>query len=198
MKDMRISVLVSGGGTDLQSIIDAIEEGRLPRVRICQVIASRPDAYALERAKKHAIPARVLSRKDYEDETALMEALTKMLDEEKTELVVLAGYLQILSGRVLERYAGRIINIHPSLLPKYGGKDCYGMRVHRQVIAAGDKESGATVHYVDEGIDSGRIILQKKVLVYEGDTAEALQQRVLALEHQMLPEAIGIIEKERE
>lgn len=197
MNDMRISVLVSGGGTDLQSIIDAVEDGSLPNVKICQVIASRPDAYALERARKHDIPALVLSKKEYADEKDLMDQLTLMLDREQTDLVVLAGYLQILSGRVLEKYSGKIINIHPSLLPKYGGKDCYGMRVHRMVIESGDKESGATVHYVDEGIDSGKIILQKRVPVLEGDSAEDLQKRVLELEHKMLPEAIRIIEEER-
>lgn len=197
MNDMRISVLVSGGGTDLQSIIDAVEDGSLPNVKICQVIASRPDAYALERARKHDIPALVLSKKEYADEKDLMDQLTLMLDREQTDLVVLAGYLQILSGRVLEKYSGKIINIHPSLLPKYGGKDCYGMRVHRMVIESGDKESGATVHYVDEGIDSGKIILQKRVPVLEGDSAENLQKRVLELEHKMLPEAIRIIEEER-
>ena len=126
-----------------------------------------------------------------------MDTLTNMLEEENTGLVVLAGYLQILSGKVLETFGGRIINIHPSLLPKYGGKDCYGMKVHRQVIAAGDKESGATVHYVDEGIDSGQIILQRRVPVLPGDSAEDLQQRVLQLEHEMLPQAIGIIEETR-
>lgn len=197
MSDLRISVLVSGGGTDLQSIIDAIESGALPRVKICQVIASRPDAFALERAAKHGIKSKILSKKDFDNQEQLMDALTNMLEEENTGLVVLAGYLQILSGKVLETFGGRIINIHPSLLPKYGGKDCYGMKVHCQVIAAGDKESGATVHYVEEGIDSGQIILQRRVPVLPGDSAEDLQQRVLQLEHEMLPQAIGIIEEAR-
>jgi phosphoribosylglycinamide formyltransferase-1 len=197
MHKLRISVLVSGGGTDLQSIIDAIEDGSLENVEIVQVISSKADAYALERAAKHGLKGVAITKADYPDIDERMDAIIEQLEEEDTELVVMAGYLSILNKKVVEKYKGRIINIHPSLLPLHGGKDCYGIKVHEQVIAAGEKESGATVHFVDEGIDTGEIILQRKVAVEEGDTAETLQKRVLELEHEILPEAIGLIEKRR-
>lgn len=197
MEKLRISVLVSGGGTNLQAIIDAVEDGSLPNVKICQVISSQADAYALTRAREHDIPALAVTRHEYEDVADRMDAILSHLKEEATDLVVLAGYLSILPPRIIEEYRGRIINIHPSLLPKYGGKDCYGLNVHEKVIAAGETVSGATVHYVDEGIDTGKIILQEEVPVLAGDTPEILQKRVLEVEHRILPAAIRMIEEER-
>lgn len=197
MRKLKVSVLVSGGGTDLQSIIDAVEDGSLENVEIVQVISSNANAYALERAKQHDIPAIPITKYEYADFRDRMDVILETLEGASTDLVVLAGYLSILSEKVVQKYKGRIINIHPSLLPLHGGKDCYGIKVHEQVIAAGEKESGATVHYVDEGIDTGKILIQEKVPVLDGDTAETLQKRVLDVEHRILPKAIGIIEKGR-
>jgi len=150
----KISVLVSGGGTNLQALIDNIENGNLPNAEIVRVISSRKDAYALERAKQAGIKTAVAE-----------EGLLEILDTVKTDLVVLAGYMKILQPEVIEKYRGRIINIHPSLIPKYCGKGFYGIRVHEAVIEAGEKVTGATVHFVDEGIDTGEIILQREVPV---------------------------------
>ncbi|MEA4921859.1 MAG: phosphoribosylglycinamide formyltransferase [Eubacteriaceae bacterium] len=197
MEKLRVSVLVSGSGTNLQAIIDAVENGSLPNVKICQVISSSADAYALERARNHEIPALAVTKSEFNDLRDRMDAILTHLEGEHTDLVVLAGYLSILPPKVIEEYKGRIINIHPALLPKHGGKECYGLKVHRQVIADGEKESGATVHFVDEGIDTGDIILQEKVPVKPGDTPEVLRDRVLEVEHVILPKAIGMIEKGR-
>ena len=195
--ETRISVLISGGGTNFQSIIDAAEAGELLNAKIVQVIASKADAYGLERGKKHGIPTKVISKAEYPDMKERMAAVLKALDDEKTDLVVLAGYLSILAPEIIKAYEGRIINIHPSLLPKFGGKDCYGIHVHEKVVAAGEKESGATVHFVDEGIDTGKIIIQGKVEVQADDTPEDLQKRVLVQEHRILPEAIRMVIKEK-
>ncbi len=195
---MRISVLVSGGGTNLQAIIDAIEDGRIREGKIVQVISSKEGAYALERAAKAGIPAKVISKDLYPDREARMKALREALDEKDTDLVVLAGYLSILTAEVLRPYKGRIINIHPSLLPKHGGKDCYGIHVHERVIGSGDEKSGATVHYVDEGIDTGEIIIQESLDVHQDDTPESLQKRVLEIEHRILPEAINKLASEKQ
>ena len=197
MELMKIDVLVSGGGTDLQSIIDAIENGTLKNVEIERVISSNASAFALERAKAHKIKATAVTKKDYPDINERMEVIKEILDEDEVDLVVLAGYLSILTPELVSAYRGRIINIHPSLLPKFGGKDHYGLKVHEAVLAAGEKVSGATVHYVDEGIDTGEIILQEEVPVLEDDTPETLQARVLEVEHKILPRAIGMIEKGR-
>lgn len=196
-KETRISVLISGGGTNLQSIIDAMEAGDLLNAKIVQIISSKADAYGLERGKKHGIPTKVISKVEYPDMEERMAAVLKALDDEDTDLVVLAGYLSILAPELIKKYNKRILNIHPSLLPKFGGKGCYGLRVHEQVVAAGEKESGATVHFVDEGIDTGKIILQGKVEVLPDDTPEDLQKRVLVQEHKILPEAIRMVIKEK-
>lgn len=190
---VRISVLVSGGGSNLQSLIDAAEAGNLANAEIVQVISSSHKAYGIERAKNHNIPAKVISKQEYENLDDRMHAVLEALNEAETDLVVLAGYLSILSSEVIKAYEGRIINIHPSLLPKFGGKDCYGIKVHEKVIEAKETESGPTVHFVDEGIDTGKIILQRKVEVKPDDTPEELQKRVLVQEHIILPEAVKMV-----
>lgn len=190
---VRISVLVSGGGSNLQALIDAQEAGNLANAQIVQVISSSHKAYGIERAKNHNIPAKVISKQEYADLNERMHAVLEALNEAETDLVVLAGYLSILSSEVIKAYEGRIINIHPSLLPKFGGKDCYGIKVHEKVIEAKETESGPTVHFVDEGIDTGKIILQRKVEVKPEDTPEDLQKRVLVQEHIILPEAVRMV-----
>ncbi len=197
MNKLKVVVMVSGGGTDLQSIIDAIADGTLKNVEITNVISSKADAYALTRAANAGIPTTIFSKAEYNDIRDRMKALMAHLDGEHPDLIVLAGYLSILPQEVIEKYRNQIINIHPSLLPKFGGKDCYGIKVHEQVIAAGETESGATVHYVDEGIDTGKILVQEKVPVLPDDTPETLQARVLEVEHKILPQAIAMIEKGR-
>lgn len=190
MSGLRIGVLVSGGGTNLQSIIDAIEVGTLKSQIVC-VISNKEAAYGLERARKHQIPAYFINPK----EEGYDEKLLIRLKDEEVDLVVLAGYLRILNKELIEAYIGRIINIHPSLLPKFGGKGFYGIHVHEAVLAAGEKESGATVHYVDAGVDTGKIILQRKLQVMSEDTPETLQKRILEqIEHKILVEAIRSIE----
>ena len=197
METFRISVLVSGNGSNLQCIIDAVEDGRIANSKIVGVISSSENAYALERARQHEIPAAAVTKYEYADMRDRMDAILKILDGEHPDLIVLAGYLSILPATVVEKYRGRIINIHPALLPKFGGKDFYGIHVHEAVLAAGEKESGATVHYVDEGVDTGKIILQEKVPVLPGDDPQTLRERVLEIEHKILPEAIAMIEKAR-
>ena len=183
MEKTRVAVLVSGGGTNLQAIIDKVADGSLPQVELVKVIASKESAYALERAAKAGI------------ETAVAKEQPQVLEELEgsgAEIIVLAGYMKVLSPEIIKKYRNRIINIHPSLIPKYCGKGFYGIRVHNAVIAAGEKESGATVHYVDEGVDTGEIILQEKVPVLEGDTPEDLAARVLKTEHVILAEGLKI------
>lgn len=186
----NIAVMVSGGGTDLQSVIDNVENGYIENGRIVLVIASKPGIYALERAAAHGIRGVVIGKDEYPDMADRTEAIIRALSEAETDLVVLAGYLSVLQPALIEAYRNRIINIHPSLIPKYCGKGFYGMHVHEAVIAAGEKESGATVHFVDEGVDTGKIIIQRKVEVLSDDTPETLQQRVLEVEHKILPEAV--------
>lgn len=188
-RKMKIGVLVSGGGTDLQSLID---DG----ANIVRVISSKEGVYALERAAKAGIPARAVTKEQYPDIHERMARIAEILDEDGVQLVVLAGYLSILTGDLLDRFPGRVINIHPALLPKFGGKGFYGLNVHKAVLEAGEKESGATVHYVNEGIDKGEIILQRSVPVMADDTPESLQERVLEIEHELLPEAVRKIEAE--
>lgn len=197
MEKLRVSVLVSGNGTNLQAILDAIEDGRLANVEIVQVISSKADAYALKRAEEAEIPAVTVTKHEYNDIRDRMNAIKMYLDGERTDLVVLAGYVSIIPPKVIKAYEGRIINVHPALLPRHGGKDCYGLKVHERVIRNKEEESGATVHYVDEGIDTGEIILQKKVPVLDGDIPETLQKRVQEAEHEILPKAIAMIEKGR-
>ena len=179
---VNISVLVSGGGTNLQALIDKIQAGELEGARIVQVIASREDAYALERAAKAGIKGKVVK------ETG---RLLSELASENTDLIVLAGYMKVLEPAVIDAYRKRIVNIHPSLIPKYCGKGFYGKRVHQAVIDGKEKVSGATVHFVDEGVDTGEIILQREVPVEPGDTADTLAARVLKTEHVILAEGIN-------
>lgn len=173
----KVAVLVSGGGTNLQALIDKVAGGGLDNVEIVRVISSREDAFALERAERAGIATAVAK----EQQDVLRE-----LKESGAEIVVLAGYMKVLSPEVIAAYRDRIINIHPSLIPKFCGKGFYGKRVHKAVLQAGEKESGATVHYVDEGVDTGRIIIQEKVPVLDGDTPDTLAARVLEVEHEIL------------
>ena len=184
----RIAVLVSGGGSNLQSIIDNIEKGNL-NCEISYVIADR-ECYGLERAEKHGIKNILLDRKVLKEK--LSDEISNVLenDDEKTDYIVLAGYLSILSPEFIKKWSRKIINIHPSLLPKFGGKGMYGMNVHRAVIEAKETESGCTIHFVDTGVDTGEIILQIKVPVLSDDTPEVLQKRVLEKEHVLLIEGI--------
>ncbi|HWQ30814.1 MAG TPA: phosphoribosylglycinamide formyltransferase [Negativicutes bacterium] len=182
---MRMAVLVSGGGTNLQTLIDSIEKGEI-NGEIALVISDRENAYALERAKKHGIKTAFVDRRQCGE--SLLEEL-KALD---VELVVLAGFLSILGSEFVKAYEGRIINIHPSLIPAFCGKGFYGEKVHKAAVEYGVKISGATVHFVDEGTDSGPIILQESVPVYPEDTAEELAARVLKVEHRLLPEAVRL------
>ncbi len=173
----KVAVLVSGGGTNLQALIDKVADGQLDDVEIVRVISSREDAFALTRAEEAGITTAVAREQ---------QEVLKELKASGAEIVVLAGYMRVLSPEIIAEYRDRIINIHPSLIPKYCGKGFYGMRVHKAVIEAGEKESGATVHYVDEGVDTGAIILQEKVPVLDGDTPETLAARVLETEHEIL------------
>ena len=184
----RIAVLVSGGGSNLQSIIDNIECGNL-NCEISYVIADR-ECYGLERAEKHGIKNILLDRKVLKEK--LSDEISNVLenDDEKTDYIVLAGYLSILSPEFIKKWSRKIINIHPSLLPKFGGKGMYGMNVHRAVVEAKETESGCTIHFVDTGVDTGEIILQIKVPVLSDDTPEVLQKRVLKKEHVLLIEGI--------
>jgi len=192
---INISAMVSGGGTNLQALIDGIADGRIEDARIALVLSSRDGAYALERAKRAGISTIVISKEEYSDDEKKADAILSALKEAETDLVVTAGYMSIINKKVCAAYAGRMINIHPALLPKYGGVGYYGLRVHNAVIEAGEKETGATVHYVDdEGVDSGEIIMQARTAVLEEDTPESLQKRVLEeVEHNLIVEATSLI-----
>ena len=187
-KKIRIAVFVSGSGSNLQSIIDSIENGTL-NCEISYVIADR-ECFGLERAEKHGIKSIMLDKKLFGNK--LSDEISAILENgiEKTDYIVLAGYLSILSESFINKWTRKIINIHPSLLPKYGGKGMYGIKVHEAVIANKEKESGCTIHFVDNGIDTGEIITNVKVPVYEDDTPEVLQKRVLEKEHILLIEGI--------
>lgn len=191
---LNIAVFVSGSGSNLQSIIDAVSVGEIV-ARIALVVGSKADIYALERAKKADIPTVVFDKKQFSSDNLMFDMLLLELKKHQIDLIVLAGYLSILPKKFVESYAKRIINIHPSLIPKYCGKDFYGMKVHQAVIEGKEKFSGATVHFVDEGTDTGEIILQEKVAVKSDDTPQSLQQRVLGVEHQLLPKAINTVIK---
>ena len=190
MRKVNISVLVSGGGTNFQAVIDAIERGDIPCGQIVQVISSTSKAYSLERAKNHGIKAKVIGKENYPDISDRTDAILAALKEEETDMIVLAGYMSVLDARLIDAYRDRIINIHPSLIPKYCGKGFYGHHVHEAVLAGGETESGATVHFVDEGVDTGKIILQRTVPVEPGDTPDTLAARVLKVEHTILPLAV--------
>lgn len=191
---LRIAVCVSGGGTNLQAIMDGLEKGTITNTEIALVISNKPGAYALERAAKSHIPSRVLVPREYDSREAFGADLVRVLDEAEIDLVVLAGYLVILPENFVKAYEGRIINIHPSLIPSHCGPGYYGLKVHESVLARGNKVTGATVHFVDEGTDSGPIIQQKAVYVEQDDTPETLQKRVMEqAEWIILPEAIDAI-----
>ena len=191
---MNIVVLVSGRGTDLQSIIDAVEEGWL-KVNIKAVISDKEDAYALERAKQRGIPTYVLSKKVLKSQ--FQDALLDLLTMLSPDLVVLAGFLTILSPKVVEHFPQKIINIHPALLPSFCGKGFYGMKVHEAVYESGVKYTGCTVHFVDAGVDAGPIILQEVVRVEDDDTPDTIAEKVLQLEHRVLPTVIKLISEGR-
>ncbi len=191
---LKIAVLVSGGGTNLQAIIDRIADGTVQNARIVRVISNNPGVYALERARKVGIPAVVLSPKTYATREEFHDALLAALEESEADLVVLAGFLVAIPLQVVRAYAGRIINIHPALIPSFCGKGYYGLHVHEAVLARGVKVTGATVHFVDEDLDHGQIILQKAVDIPDGITAEALQKKVMEeAEWVILPKAINLI-----
>lgn len=187
----KIAVFASGGGTDFQSIIDANE--REPFCEIGLLLASKPGIGAIERAKRHNIPTTVYCRKDYITPEAMYDAVIEDLKERGIDYIVFAGYLSIVTPNLVEAYRDRIINIHPSLIPAFCGKGYYGLRVHEAVLSYGAKVSGATVHFVEEGADTGAIILQEPVRVLDGDTPERLQSRILAVEHVILPKAVKLL-----
>ena len=192
----KIAVLVSGGGTNLQALIDAEKSGVLTNGEITLVIADKQEAYALERAKGASIPTKVLVKKSYKDRAAFEEALISALDEAGIELIVLAGFMCILSESFTSRYPKRILNVHPSLIPSFCGEGFFGLRVHEAALSYGVKVTGATVHYVNEIADGGEIILQKAVYIQDGDTPEILQKRVMEeAEWQILPQAAELVSK---
>ena len=188
---LKIAVLVSGGGTNLQAIIDAIEAGNLTNTQIVLVMSNKPDAKALMRARDHGIPSCCISRKDYADRAAYDSAMIDAIRDAGADLVVLAGFLVVLSEKFVTAFARRIINIHPSLIPSFCGDGYYGLKVHEAALARGVKVTGATVHFVDAGTDTGPIIMQKAVDVHDGDTPEVLQKRVMEeAEWKLLPAVI--------
>ena len=191
---LKIAVLVSGGGTNLQAIIDAIQNETITNAKIQVVISNNRNAYALERARNHGIEALCISPKDYEDRAQFNEAFLEKLDSYEVDLVVLAGFLVVIPPAMIEKYRNRMVNIHPSLIPSFCGTGFYGLKVHEGVLSRGVKVTGATVHFVDEGTDTGPIILQKAVEVKQGDTPEVLQRRVMEeAEWVILPQAIDLI-----
>ena len=191
---LKIAVLVSGGGTNLQAIIDSIENGSLSGVEITRVISNKPGAYALERAKQHGIVGKCISPKDYSIRSDYDKAMIEEIKSSEAELIVLAGFLVVLSSDFVNEFKGKIINIHPSLIPSFCGDGFYGLRVHAEALKRGVKVTGATVHFVDDGTDTGPIITQKAVYIEKGDTPEVLQRRVMEqAEWIILPAAIQAI-----
>ena len=195
---LRVAVLVSGGGTNLQAIIDAVKDGTITNTELVAVISNNANAYALTRAKENGIEALCISPKDYADRADFHKALLEKINELKVDLIVLAGYLVKIPEEMVHQYSHRIINIHPSLIPSFCGVGYYGLHVHEAVLEKGVKVTGATVHYVDEGMDTGEIIAQKPVMVEEGDTPEILQKRVMEqAEWKLLPAAINMIANQK-
>ncbi|MDE7299470.1 MAG: phosphoribosylglycinamide formyltransferase [Lachnospiraceae bacterium] len=191
---LRVVVMVSGGGTNLQAVLDAVRDGKITNAEVVGVISNKPNAYALTRAENAGIPAVCVSPKSYSEREQFNEALLAAVDSFSPDLVVLAGFLVILPELLIRSYKNRMINIHPSLIPSFCGKGFYGLKVHEEVLARGCRVTGATVHFVDEGCDSGPILLQKAVEVRQGDTPEVLQRRVMEeAEWQLLPRAIDLI-----
>ena len=194
---LRVAVMVSGGGTNLQAIIDAVKDGTITNTELVAVISNNAGAYALTRAKENGIPAMCISPKDYETREAFNEALLEKVNELNVDIIVLAGFLVKIPEAMVHQYSHRIINIHPSLIPSFCGVGYYGLRVHEAALAKGVKVSGATVHYVDEGMDTGEIIFQKAVDVLDGDTPQTLQRRIMEqAEWKLLPKAINKIANE--
>ena len=193
----RVAVLVSGGGTNLQALLDAQAAGVIRHGEIALVIANKQDAYALRRAETANVPARVVLRKALGSQQAFEEAIAREIDRAGIDLIVLAGFMAILSQWFTDRYSGRVINVHPSLIPSFCGEGYYGLRVHQAALARGVKVTGATVHFVNEVPDGGPIILQKAVRVYPGDTPEKLQLRVMKqAEWKILPAAVEMLSKQ--
>ena len=193
-KKARIAVFVSGGGTNLQALLDAQDSGTIHSGEIVLVVASNPDAYAIQRAKNHGVPAVVVSRKACGSQEAFEAGIRAALDEYRVDLIVLAGFMSILSADFTARYPERILNVHPSLIPSFCGKGFYGLRVHEAALAYGVKVTGATVHFVNEIPDGGRIVLQKAVDILPGDTPEVLQRRVMEqAEWHLLPAATEMV-----
>ena len=191
---LNVVVLVSGGGTNLQAIIDAVENGTITNTKIAGVISNNKNAYALERAKKHGIANCCISPKDYANRATFNQKFLEKMDALNPDLIVLAGFLVVIPEQMIAKYRNRIINIHPSLIPSFCGTGYYGLKVHEGALARGVKVTGATVHFVDEGTDTGPIILQKAVEVQEGDTPEILQRRVMEqAEWKIMPQAIDLI-----
>lgn len=191
---MKVGVLVSGGGTNLQAIIDAIKNGEITNASLEVVISNKKDAYALTRAKENNIPAECVCVRDYETRDAFHKALIETIDSYNLDLIVLAGFLVVLPPELIAKYRNKIINIHPSLIPSFCGNGFYGLHVHEKVLERGVKVTGATVHFVDEGTDTGPIIYQKAVEVLPDDTPESLQKRVMEqAEWKILPAAINAI-----
>lgn len=191
---LKLAVLVSGGGTNLQAILDAIDHGAITNAQVEVVISNNAGAYALERAAGKGIRHLCISPKDYESREAFNEDFLRQLDSYQVDLVVLAGFMVVIPPEMIAKYRNRIINIHPSLIPSFCGKGYYGLKVHEGVLARGAKVTGATVHFVDEGTDTGPIILQKAVEVQQNDTPEVLQRRVMEqAEWKILPQAIDLI-----
>ena len=191
---LKLAVLVSGGGTNLQAIMDGIASGSITNAKIVTVISNNKNAYALTRAEQEGIPASCISPKDYADREAFHEALLKALVESEADLIVLAGCLVVIPEMIIDRFPNRIINIHPSLIPSFCGTEYYGLKVHEGALARGVKLTGATVHFVDKGTDTGPIILQKAVEVLPDDTPKSLQQRVMEqAEWVIMPKAIDLI-----
>lgn len=194
---IRVAVMVSGGGTNLQALIDAQRSGIIKHGTICLVISNNPSAFAITRAENAEIPVAIISGKEYPDQQIFEEKLISVLDEYQIDLIVLAGFMKILTQNFTSRYPKRILNVHPSLIPSFCGKGFYGIKVHEAALAYGVKVTGATVHYVNEIPDGGEIILQKSICVKKGETAQSLQQRVMRQsEWVILPRAVELVSKE--
>ena len=191
---LRVVVLVSGGGTNLQAILDAMDNGKIKNTEVVGVISNNANAYALTRAEKHNIPNECISPKNYENRDVFNDALLEGVSKYNPDLIVLAGFLVAIPEKMVKAFPEKIINIHPSLIPSFCGKGYYGLKVHEAALQRGVKVTGATVHYVDEGTDTGKIIFQKPVMIEDGDTPEILQKRVMEqAEWIILPEAINMI-----
>ncbi|GHT23395.1 phosphoribosylglycinamide formyltransferase [Endomicrobiia bacterium] len=194
----RLAILVSGSGSNMQSIADSTNRGILKGLAaIVLVISNNPNAYALRRAENENIKAVCIERKDFEDEKSFNGAILEELQNTKVDIVCLAGYMRMIGQEIMDVYRGRMLNIHPALLPKFGGKGMYGYHVHEAVVKAGEKKSGVTVHFVEEEYDTGEIVIQREVEVFKSDTPQDVAKKVLAVEHRIYPEAIKkVVENE--